>query len=90
MHDNFSRLSSSFELAMTAELRSEDTFFTGLASIWSKYIYKFQLEKDLFIAVYCIYPNFKHFLTGSFECVALSRGYPCMNVSLMFVFSGSF
>ena len=36
--------------------RSEDAFFTALASIWSNnYIHKFQREKDLFITLFIVY-----------------------------------
>ena len=34
--------------------RSEDTFFTGLASSWRKYIHKFQWEKDSYLPEFVI------------------------------------
>ena len=40
---------------MTAELKKWRHIFTGLASIWSKYIHKFQREKDLFVALSIVY-----------------------------------
>ena len=35
--------------------RSEDASFTGLASIWSEYIQKFQRDEDLFITLSIVY-----------------------------------
>ena len=35
--------------------RSEDAFFTGLASIWSRYIHKFQRGGDLFVTLSIVY-----------------------------------
>ena len=35
--------------------RGEDASFTGLASIWSKYIHKFQRDEDLFITLSIVY-----------------------------------
>ena len=40
---------------MTTELKKWRHIFTGLASIWSKYIHKFQREKDLFITLSIVY-----------------------------------
>ena len=40
---------------MTAELKKWRHIFTGLASIWSKYIHKFQREKDLCFTLSIVY-----------------------------------
>ena len=63
---------------MTAEKkRSEDASFTGLASIWSKYIHKFQRDEDLFITLSIVYFQIsikKHLLAGICEYVTLCQG----------------
>ena len=57
--------------------RSEDASFTGLASIWSKYIHKFQRDEDLFITLSIVYFQIsikKHLFAGICEYVTLCQG----------------
>ena len=56
--------------------RSEDAFFTGFTSIWSKYIHKFQWEEDLFITLSFVYFQMSntYLLAGICEFFTLRRG----------------
>ena len=44
-------------------------------------------RRPVYYSVYCVFSNFKHLLAGICEYFTLCRAKPCMNVSLMFVFS---
>ena len=47
-------------------------------------------KRPVYYSVYCVYSNFKHLLDRISEYFTLRQGYSCMNVSLMFIFSGNF
>ena len=48
------------------------------------------MRRPVYSSVYCVFSNFKHLLAEICEYFTLCRGQPCINVSLMFVFSGTF
>ena len=70
-------------------------FFTGLASVWSKFIHKIRREEDLLITLSIVYfqiSNTCSVLAGICEyCIVLYvEANPDPLFLLMFVFSGNF
>ena len=76
---------------MTAELKKCRCIFYRLSLHLKLCIYKFQLEKDLFITLSIVYIQISNTQLPEFLNILLYvEAKPCMNVTLMFAFSCNF